>query len=325
MGKTAKMLDKFLGKYLVALMLVMVLLGYFFPWKNNTHQTLLAVIFFGVISFSSAISINLSTFIEQIKKPFLSLYMIVLVHLACPIVAWVLGVIFYPGNFDVRAGFLISSCVPMASSCLVWASMSGGSISLTILTLSIEAFAAPVIIPLCLWLVLGKSIALNYTNMILQLLFMVTIPSFIGMWVRDHVGEEKINNASVYLNAVSKIFIIVLIYVNCSASFQGFVADRSTLKLILVLFLYVLCNYTVGYFGMSVIKGRTWEERVAAIFCCGLRNNGFAMIIAITYFNSAAGIPLALSVIVQQPFAGIVSHFLLKQKAKRNALAESSS
>jgi predicted Na+-dependent transporter len=53
----------------------------------------------------------------------------------------------------------------------------------------------------------------------------------------------------------------------------------------LVLFIYVLCNYTVGYIGMSAIKGRTWQERVSSLFCCGLRNNGFALIIAITYFN----------------------------------------
>lgn len=322
MKETAKKLSWFLGKYMVPLMLVMVVIGYLFPWRNIPHQTLLMVVTFSVISFLSSTSISVSSFITQFKKPFLSLYSIMLVHLACPVVAWTLGVIFFPGDFDVRIGFLISACVPMGAASLVWTAMSGGNVSLSILTLSIEAVAAPAIMPLCLWLVLGESVKLNYVSMIIQLLFMITIPSIIGMWVRDYAGEEKINCVSDYLNLVSKFLMIMIVYINCSSSFQGFVVDWSVLKLILVIFLYVLCNYIVGYIGMSVMKSRSWQDRVSALFSCGLRNNGFAMTIAVAYFNPRVGIPLALSVIVQQPFAGAVSFFLIKQKAKKNALEE---
>lgn len=324
MRETVSKLNSLLGKYLVILMVIMVATGYLFPWRDNRYQTILAIIIFGFISFASSTSTNLTTFVNQVKKPFVSLYMIVLVHLACPVVAWALGMLFYPGNFNMRSAFLVSACVPMASSCLVWTAMSGGSISLTILTLSIEAFAAPLLIPLCLWLVLGKSVELNYMNMILQLLFMVTIPSLAGMLMRDRIGEKKMDLASDPLNLVAKIFMLALVYINCSASFEGFVIGPGVLKMVLVFFLFVLCNYTIGYFGMSLIKNRTWPERISSIFCCGLRNNGFGQIIAVTYFSPAVGVPLAISIIVQQPIAGILSHFLVEYKDKLEALSKAS-
>jgi predicted Na+-dependent transporter len=129
--------------------------------------------------------------------------MILLVHLACPVVAWLLGVIFYPGNFDVRVGFLISSCVPMASSCLVWTTMTGGSVSLTILTLSIEAFIAPAIIP-CVY---GWCWAIHRAQLRqhdFPAAFYGYDPSLIGMWIRDFAGAEKVDKVTDYLNLLSK-------------------------------------------------------------------------------------------------------------------------
>jgi len=314
--------DRFLGKHMAIVIIVMVVLGYVLPMKRYSFQNLLLIVIFGIISFSTATGISFSTFVGQLKKPYLSLYTILLVHMACPVTAFLLGHIFYPGNMDVRTGLLISASVPMAATTLVWTAMSRGEVSLSILTVSIEAIIAPAIIPLCLWVVLGKAVELNYIDMIIQLLFMVTIPSFIGMWVRNYAGEAKINRVSVYLNALSKCLMLMIAYINSSSSLPGFTFSLSTIKLLLVIFLFVLSNYSVGFFGMSVFKGRTWEERVAGLFCCGLRNNGFAMIIALSYFEPATAIPLAFVMIVQQPFAGVMNRIILKRKEKMDALAQ---
>ncbi|MDR1508592.1 MAG: bile acid:sodium symporter [Synergistaceae bacterium] len=322
MKNTIAQLNKVIGHYMAQIILGMVFVAYFFPLFDLPGQGTIIVIGFAILSFTSSLGTTISDFINRLKNPWLSVYLLLLVHVMCPFVAFLLGHIFYPQDQAVRLGLLISGSVPMATTSLMWTALSKGSVSLAVLTVSIGALISPIVLPLCFFVTVGKTVALDYVSIILQMLVMATIPSLLGMLFTKFVSETNCDEVATYLNPLSKFVLIFIMYLNISTCLHDFKPSFTTIKLLFVVFIFVSVNYLVGYVGISILQGKTFQERIAGVFCCGLRNNGFAMLIAITYFESAAAIPIVLAVAAQQPIAGVVSNLILRHPDKNAYLLD---
>ena len=310
-------LDSAIGANMVQMSLVVILLSYLFPLPSTPWDTGIVMTAFAIISFNSSINTTFTEFFGRLKTPCLSGYMLFLTHVVCPCIALVLGYVFYRGDEAVRAGLLISSAVPVATTSLMWVAVSGGAVSLAILTVTINALLSPIIIPLSLFITMGATIELNYAELIVKMMVMTTIPSLLGMSFQNVAGVEKCQKASVYLNLMTKCMMFVILYLSSSTALRGFVPSLSTMKLMFVLLIYILLKFMVGYAGFYVLKGKTLEERIAGIFCCGLRNTGVAIIIAVSYFEPDAAIPLIFTMVLQQPVAGLISNVIVKRKNMR--------
>lgn len=306
-------MNKWLGKRMFVVVLSALLLGFIAPLKN-TPETLsqLAVVLFAYMTFISALGISFRDFYRILSKPWIPLWMLVLIHMVTPIVAWVIGWLFYPSDYLTRLGFIVASCIPVGVTSIIWTSITRGHVALTIFAVTLDTLIVPFLLPLTLLIVVGQSIQLDYGNMIFQLLKMVTIPSIVGMVINDLTkGRLKWFVESVG-GFTSKLALFLVIFFNAIMIVPEINWGYGIIKLLFVVFLLVSFGYLLGFLGSLIIKNRQKGIGQAMVYSIGMRNITFGSLLALAYFPSAVAIPITLAMIFQQPLAGAVSYMCKK-------------
>jgi predicted Na+-dependent transporter len=234
------------------------------------------------------------------------------VHIAIPAVAWGFGLIFFPDNHMVRIGFLIGAAVPVGITSLIWTHMVKGNVPVSLVVVSMDTIAAPALLPLFILFVIGVSVEIDYLAMIIDLVFMITLPSVAGMMLHDLAGSRSKAFSEGAGGVVSRFAFFGIIFLNA-----GFVSPfiewtPLVFRIIFVTCLIVAAGYFVGYAAGRVIRADRWTT-AAIIYSAGMRNIATGLVIATGYFAHEAAIPIALSMLFQQPFAAITAKIIGKE------------
>lgn len=122
--------------------------------------------------------------------------------------------------FDDRLltiGFILSVAVPTGVTSVIWVTLSKGNLPLCLAIILIDTLLAPLLMPMTIHLVVGETIKFATTSLIVDLIWMIVLPSVLGMvmneWMKGKVDEQY----GKQLSLVSKLCLFSIIMINSSA------------------------------------------------------------------------------------------------------------
>jgi len=306
--------NDWLAKNMFFVVLSGLFLGFFLTLSDSIILRRTVVALFAYMTFVTALDTSFKDFIKVLRKPWIPLWILFLVHFITPLTAWVAGIIFYPNDPSIRLGYLIGASIPIGVTSLIWTSLVKGDLATSIVAVTLDTFIVPFILPLFFHLVVGQTINLNYLQMIEELMLMVSIPSIIGMLIHDWTkGQVTIFSRSIG-GATSKAGLFLVISINSAIVVPQITWDISIVKTIFVTLFIVSIGYFVGYLGSFALKNSTRSTVLTMIYNVGIRNNACGLVIALTYFPIRVAIPMTLSILFQQPLATIISYLYRRVK-----------
>lgn len=306
--------NRWLGQRMFFITILAILIGFNIPLPKyllSHHVTLVCFIY---LTFITSLDVHFRDFVGILKKPSLPIGMLVLIHGIMPIVAWGVGTLFFPSDFHIRLGFLISSAIPVGLTSIVWTGIAGGDVVLALVLVMLDTLICPLILPAFFAIVLGQSIELNYSQMVIELIFMVALPSLAGMLLND-VTKGKLEGFSHSIGGLTaKLGVFFIILINAATIAPKIIWGISILKLLLVILLLMLSGYLIGYLASYALRERSRSTVITMVYNVGMRNINFGFVLAMTYFPTAVAVPVTLASVYNQPLASVVTWLFNRRK-----------
>lgn len=307
-------LNDWLSRNMSIVVLSGLCLGFFVHITDSSFLREIVVILFAYMTFITALSTSFKEFIAVLRRPWIPLWILILVHFITPLTAWMVGMVFYPNDPDIRMGYLIGASIPIGVTSIIWTSLVKGELGIAFVAVTLDTFIVPAVLPLFFHIVIGQTINISYSKMFIDLMFMVTVPTIIGMLLHDWTKGRVANFAKSIGGATSKVALFVVILINSAVVMPQINWDTSILKTLLVTLFVVSSSFFVGYLGSFALKKPTQSVILTMMYNVGIRNNACGLVIALTYFPPRVAVPMTLSILYQQPIATMISHLYKRLK-----------
>ena len=313
-AEIAQDVNRFLERMLPVTTPLGVILGLFLP-SVFIHLRPFVPWLFGIMTFSGALKLRAAELGAAVRSPAPILLFFAVAHILMPFVAMLASSLFYV-NQDIVAGFVLLFSGPTAVSGFIWVTILKGDMALCLTLILLDTLFAPFVVPGTVSVLMGAKTTMDSSGIAISLLFMVVIPTFIGVAINEASKKKIPSLICPYLDPVSKICLILVIAANASP-----VADYIKLDDPHVWYMAALCialtitAFLLAKFSAVIGKYRAPKD-VTMILCGGLRNNSAVMTIAVTFFPEAAAMPVLLSIMFQQTIAAVMGKFLVRRNKK---------
>ncbi len=309
-------LNTWLGKKMYIFVLAALIIGFNTSFTDTPSLRLTLIVLFGYMTFVTALETSLLQFGRILSRPWIPLWILALAHLGTPLVAWLLGYFLYPNDLDVRTGYFVAASVPVGVTSVIWTSLVGGNVAVSLVTVALDTLLVPAFLPAFFLVTIGHAVTIGYKEMALQLLWMITIPSLAGMALHDLLKDKAVAFAKGFGGVTAKASFYLVIFLNAAMVSRAVTWNPAMLKMTIVTFIIVATGFLLGHLGSLVVRGRPRDISVAMIYCIGLRNIASGLVLAITFFPPAVAVPIALFMLFQQPLASLVP-FILARLGKK--------
>lgn len=239
----------------------------------NTLTYLIQIAMFGM-----GATLTTSDFARVVRMPKGVAIGMLLQFSVMPFLGWSLATLFaFPP--EIGAGLILVGACPGGVSSNVITYLAKGNVALSVTMTACSTLASPIMTPLMMYLLAGKSVPINYMDMFLSILFTVVVPVVAGLVCNALLQRSRFKGANLesYLATLSMIaicFICGIIAANSSQAIQ----EVGWLLLLAVL-LHNVIGYLLGYFGAKASSLNEADSRTIAIEV-GLQNGGMAAMLA---------------------------------------------
>lgn len=308
-------INNFLSSHMFYITIFSLTLGYLLPLAGpSSTAKFVNIILFALVTFFASISLSIGDFLRILKNPRIPLWLLFVVHVCGPIVIYILSMLFYPNDAPTRMGMLIAAILPMGVSTIVWISIMGGNIGVSVVAITLDTLLAPFIVAFFIKVFFQQDIPIDYTTMLGEMMCMVTIPSILGMLAHTYLRRKPTlyTRISIIGALFSKLCMAAVIYISVAMVIPNIVFDKSMLRLILVIYLLVISSFVLGYLATLPIKNLDRALFISILYNVGMRNINFGIVLAVSYFPPAVAIPVTLMTLFQQPTAAIVCYAINK-------------
>lgn len=309
--------NNWIGHHMFLLVGSAMVVGFTMPLTKLPFVSTLIIALFAYITFVSALGTSYKDFFQVLTKPSHILLMVVLIHGVMPLVAWVVGHLFYPHDHLMRIGFLISAFIPIGVTSIIWTSLAGGNVSLALASVTVDTLLGTLLIPFYFTLIASQVVQINFIELLVGLMFMVIIPSLLGMAVNDVTRGKLAKYTRSVGGFTSKIALFFVVYISASTVANTISWDASTIKMLGVILLLTTCGYMLGCMGSLLVRDRRRETVTTIIYNVAMRNTCFGSALAVAYFPPAVAVPVTLAMLFQQPMASLVLSLLNYYYSKR--------
>lgn len=259
---------------------------------------------FAFISFSSCLGFNLLDAKRAFSRPLPVIICMVILQLVMPALAYAAGISFFSGDVYTIAGLVLTFIIPTGVVTLMWVSIYGGNVGLTLVIVLTNTLLSPVLVPFTLKLLFGAQVSIDALGLVNGLLWMIAVPSILGIIV-NRVTEGRSKVVGKKLAPFSKLGLMFVILINSAVVSPYFErVDAKLIFLFLIVFALACIGYVMGFFLAILLK---WEKSSAISFMynCGMRNTGVGAALAVTYFPPPAVLPVVLAIVFQQFLASL--------------------
>ncbi|MFB5660195.1 bile acid:sodium symporter family protein [Alteribacillus sp. HJP-4] len=264
---------------------------------------------FAFISFSSCLNLNLTQLKKAFTSPLPIIASMIILQVFIPAVAYVAGLAFFSDDIYLITGLVLAFTIPTGVITIMWTGIFGGNTGITLAVVLLNTLVSPLLVPLTLNILVGAQVAMDVWGLITGLLWMVVVPSLLGIIVNRIIdGRSKKFGAS--LAPFSKIGVLTVILINSAVVSPYFQSINGRLIFLFLLVACIACfAYVVGFSTARVLK---WEKStsVSLMYTSGMRNTGVGATLAITYFPAAAALPVVLAIIFQQVLAVLAGKYV---------------
>lgn len=293
-----------------------VLIGVLFA-AHLSPFTFLVPWVFAFMTFSGSLSSNFRSLQKAFIYPLPLLSALFILHLIMPLWAFGVGHIVFHGDGLTITGLILAMVIPTGITSFVWVSIYKGNIGLALSIILIDTILSPFIVPASLTLFVGQKVEMNIGDIIIGLLFMVVIPSLIGM-LCNQITKGKIKDTlGVKLAPFAKIAIGVVVAINSSAVAPYLRNIDSKLLLIAVAVLFIaLSGFALSWLLSSLLQQER-ETKASLLFTGGMRNISAGAVIAVHYFPAPVAVPVVIGMLFQQVLSSLFG-FLFHHKEMKD-------
>ena len=150
----------------------------------------------------------------------------------------------------------------------------------------VSTLLAPVLTPLLVWLLAGKTVDVDVVAMFLSILWVVILPIVAGLIVK-RLWPRQTERATVFLPALSSLAIAAIVLIVISASAHKLLSGG--LMIVAVVMLHNIGGLTIGYLIARLLHLAVPKRRALSIEV-GMQNSGLASSLATLHF---AAYPMA--------------------------------
>lgn len=305
-----QLLNQFIQKWMPVLTPLSLVIGVLLE-KIGTHFLFLVPVLFAVMTFISSLNLKFRDIKVFKQYPKTILFVIAFLHILMPLWAFFLAELIFDDRL-LTIGFLISVAVPTGVTSVIWVTISKGNLPLSLAIILIDTLLAPILMPLILHLVVGESISLNTSALIFDLIWMIVLPSILGILVNEWTKGELFEQYGKPMSLVSKLCLFGIIMINSSA----IAPYVKTIDLELAKVIAVVLFLAVSGYVFSLVLGRLlWKseaDQATFVFNGGMRNIAVGVVIATTYFPSKVAMPVVFGMLFQQVLASIFYKIIRK-------------
>jgi len=289
-----------------------IVIGFLLP-SFFIHLRPLVTTLFGIMTFSGALKLRPAELRTTVRSPSPILLFFFAAHIIMPVFAMAVSSLFLV-NQDVTAGFILLFSGPTAVSGFIWVSIFKGDMALGLTLILLDTLLAPIVVPGGVSLLMGTKIVMAGSSIAASLLFMIVIPTFLGVTVNE-ISKGKIPAVICPLfDPFAKICLMVVIATNASIIAPGVKFDN---PLVWKTAVVVIAVTFTGFFivKLTAVIGRCRSPKdISMIIAGGLRNNSAVMTIAVNFFPEAAALPTLLSIMFQQTIMAIMGKVFSRNK-----------
>ena len=225
--------------------------------------------------------------------------------LVLPLIAYVLSLIFFGHEAAFGVGQLCVAASPAAISTIIWSSITGGNIALGVLLVGMHVLMVPFTAPVMLKIFVGKSVHVPLLPLFIKLMWSVFIPTIVAIVLYEKLENNEIKPV---FGIWAKFGMLYMIVLNTSVAFSSVPLSLEMLKVFGVMGIQVALSYMCGML-VGLITKADRASKITLSYFFGMKNNGAALVMALSGFSLKATLPVAITIMWQQPMASILDRW----------------
>ena len=281
MKRLCKLISDYMGMLvLMAAVVALAVPGTFSGIKPTVINPLLGVIMFGM-----GMALRLEDFKIVFSRPKDVIIGCVAQFTIMPLLAVALSRVFALDE-ALAVGVVLVGCCPGGTASNVITYLAKGDLALSVGMTATSTLLAPVLTPLLVWLLAGKSVDVDVAGMLLSILWVVILPIVAGLIVKG-LWPKFTERTTAYLPALSSLTIALIVAIIIAANAQKLLMGG--MVIILVVVLHNLCGLSLGWLIGRLLRLPDAKRRAISIEV-GMQNSGLASSLATLHF---AAYPMA--------------------------------
>ena len=302
--------NRYFEKNMILVIPASLMLGFlFYPFFDSWGQAVPWL--FAYVTFVMALDCNVRQIGRTLRLPLPIILTLLIVHGVAPWIAYQCGILLFGEGSPYIIGLVLFAVIPLGVSSIIWVSLSGGHVPLTLSLIVIDSLFSPIVVPWLIHVYFGQTIEFDTTKVMLDLLKIIVVPTILGIAVNElSKGKAKVLSAPI-TGPTSKIAFSGVVFINAAviAPFvYTFKADM--VLLILSSVALILVGYMLGW--LCALGFRDSTILRAMTYSTGMRNNSLGIVIGIAYFEPKAVVPVVLTILIQQPIATVIYRVFTK-------------
>lgn len=286
-----KKICKLISDYMGVLVLLSAIMALVFPSVISQVKPTVINPLLGVIMFGMGLTLRWEDFRIVFSRPKDVIIGCIAQFTIMPMLAWILARLFALDE-ALTVGVALVGCCPSGTASNVITYLAKGDLALSVGMTGVNTLLAPILTPLLVLLLAGKTVDVDVAGMLLSILWVVILPIAAGLIVKS-LWPRQTTKATAYLPALSTIAICAIVLIVIAANAEKLMS--SGLVIMLVVVLHNICGLSVGY-GLGCLLGLSTAKRRAISIEVGMQNSGLASSLATLHFAAypMATIPGAL-------------------------------
>lgn len=221
--------------------------------------------------------------------------------LAIPLVAFLLGRLFFSQQPLTALGLFLIALLPTSGMTISWTGLAKGNVSVAIKMTIIGLVLGALATPLYIQAFMGEVVAVSFSKILQQVLTVVFIPMILGyltQWaIIKRFGQQQFQSKiKPVFPSVTTLAVLGIIFVAMALKARAIIQNPATiLGMILPLVLFYLINFI-----LASLAGKTFfsrDDAIALVYGSVMRNLSVALAIAMVAFGKD-GLEIALIVAV---------------------------
>ena len=269
----------------------------------------------GVIMFGMGLTLKAQDFRIVFTRPKDVLIGCLAQFTVMPLLAFALTRIFRLEE-ALAIGVILVGCCPGGTASNVITYLAKGDLALSVGMTAVSTLLAPVLTPLLVWLLAGKTVDVDVLGMLLSILWVVILPIALGLLVK-RFWPRTTERASAYLPAVSTLAICVIVLIVIAANAHKLLDGG--LLVLLVVVLHNVSGLGAGYLIGTLLRLTPAKRRAISVEV-GMQNSGLASSLATLHFAAypLATIPGALFSVWHNISGAVVAWWFRRQRRPEN-------
>ena len=281
----------------------------------GAQLTFLVAWLFAFMTFAGSLSLDFQALKVFTRYPYMIMLTIIGLHVIMPLWAYFLSTLIFDDQL-LMLGFVLSVAVPTGVTSFIWVSISHGNKALCLSIILIDTLLAPLVLPAIVHVVVGQAIDIDTSSLILDLLWMIVLPSVLGMILNEYTNGRIEKTLGNRLAPFSKISLYFIVFIN-SSIIAPYVRDLSweLVSIIAIVFFIAISGYTLWL----LLGHYIWRDPSIVstlVFTGGMRNIAIGIVIASTYFPPKVAMPVVFGMLFQQIIASQFSRIVEKYRRR---------